>query len=78
MDEAFRVIKEIEISAAALITLQHVYARVEGQLDKVQMGVMNVHLCTCSGSHLVCSLVNGHPEWRIINLDNVSFQRGTL
>ncbi|XP_072251505.1 dTDP-D-glucose 4,6-dehydratase-like [Leuresthes tenuis] len=25
------------------------------------------------GSHLVCSLVNGHPEWRIINLDNLDY-----
>ncbi|XP_047432018.1 dTDP-D-glucose 4,6-dehydratase-like [Mugil cephalus] len=25
------------------------------------------------GSHLVCSLVNGHPGWRIINLDNLDY-----
>lgn len=25
------------------------------------------------GSHLVCSLVNKHPEWRIINLDNLDY-----
>ncbi|KAM4559814.1 dTDP-D-glucose 4,6-dehydratase isoform 2-T2 [Odontesthes bonariensis] len=25
------------------------------------------------GSHLVCALVNGHPEWRIINLDNLDY-----
>ncbi|XP_030605744.1 dTDP-D-glucose 4,6-dehydratase isoform X2 [Archocentrus centrarchus] len=25
------------------------------------------------GSHLVCSLVHRHPEWRIINLDNLDY-----
>lgn len=25
------------------------------------------------GSHLVCSLVNRHPDWRIINLDNLDY-----
>ncbi|XP_041834280.1 dTDP-D-glucose 4,6-dehydratase-like [Melanotaenia boesemani] len=25
------------------------------------------------GSHLVCSLVNKHPEWRVINLDNLDY-----
>ncbi|XP_037552571.1 dTDP-D-glucose 4,6-dehydratase [Nematolebias whitei] len=25
------------------------------------------------GSHLVCSLVNHHPDWRIINLDNLDY-----
>ncbi|XP_061571390.1 dTDP-D-glucose 4,6-dehydratase-like [Cololabis saira] len=25
------------------------------------------------GSHLVCSLVSRHPEWRIINLDNLDY-----
>ncbi|XP_026157751.1 dTDP-D-glucose 4,6-dehydratase isoform X2 [Mastacembelus armatus] len=25
------------------------------------------------GSHLVCALVNKHPEWRIINLDNLDY-----
>uniref|UniRef100_A0A8C9ZCE7 dTDP-D-glucose 4,6-dehydratase n=1 Tax=Sander lucioperca TaxID=283035 RepID=A0A8C9ZCE7_SANLU len=26
-----------------------------------------------SGSHLVCSLVDRHPDWRIINLDNLDY-----
>ncbi|XP_017285535.1 dTDP-D-glucose 4,6-dehydratase isoform X5 [Kryptolebias marmoratus] len=25
------------------------------------------------GSHLVCSLVSSHPDWRIINLDNLDY-----
>lgn len=25
------------------------------------------------GSHLVCSLVNTHPDWRVINLDNLEY-----
>lgn len=29
-----------------------------------------------SGSHLVCSLVESHPDWRIINLDKVGFPPG--
>uniref|UniRef100_A0A8D3AKL2 NAD(P)-binding domain-containing protein n=1 Tax=Scophthalmus maximus TaxID=52904 RepID=A0A8D3AKL2_SCOMX len=31
-----------------------------------------IPLSSSSGSHLVCSLVDRHPDWRIINLDNVS------
>lgn len=29
--------------------------------------------CGFIGSHLVCSLVNRHPDWRIINLDNLDY-----
>ncbi|CDQ97384.1 unnamed protein product [Oncorhynchus mykiss] len=25
------------------------------------------------GSHFVCSLVNRHPDWRIINFDNLDY-----
>uniref|UniRef100_A0A3Q3WH51 NAD(P)-binding domain-containing protein n=1 Tax=Mola mola TaxID=94237 RepID=A0A3Q3WH51_MOLML len=32
----------------------------------------SLSLSLSSGSHLVCSLVHRHPDWRIINLDNVS------
>uniref|UniRef100_A0A4W5PLF3 dTDP-D-glucose 4,6-dehydratase n=1 Tax=Hucho hucho TaxID=62062 RepID=A0A4W5PLF3_9TELE len=47
------------------------YVKYEISLHPIH--VSSVPLSQYSGSHFVCSLVNRHPDWRIINFDNLDY-----